>query len=87
MPIVTVLECLPLSVSLLSPSRCLVYSISREDANDFLLARTPNIDTMAANEHSSGIRIFDHSLSHAILQILFVRCILNDGQFKGVEIG
>lgn len=51
------------------------------------MQRTPNIDTMSANKDASGVRILDHSFSHAILEIFLVWSVLNDRNDERIEIG
>ena len=41
---------------------------------------------MTADEDSRGSRVFDHGFGHAVLEILLVWSVLDDGDFERVEV-
>lgn len=47
---------------------------------------TPYVDAVSADEDSRGIWILSHSLRHAILEVLLVRCIFDDRHLQSVEV-
>jgi hypothetical protein len=42
---------------------------------------------VAPDKHARRIRIFCHSLCHAVFQIFLIRSVLDDGDHEGVEEG
>lgn len=79
---------IPLSASLLSPSRSLLhfYVLDKRSITDDNEQRTPNIYTMPPDKDGCSIGILDHCFRHAVFQIFLIRSVLNDGQFQSIKI-
>lgn len=68
----------------LSPSRGLEGD--QGDIEDGWHLVTPDVDTMPSDKYSSRIGVLYHGFCHTILQIFLVGCILDNGDFEGVQI-
>lgn len=49
--------------------------------------RTPDIDAVPPDENTRSVGVGFHRLRHAVLEVLLVRRVLDDGHDEGIEVG